>query len=106
MPVGVIRDELADGIELPRSRVFMYMRNAAAALRKSGPDPGGCAAVRANRLTPVSAMSVSSDGARSAARSVSPGPPAGEGRLAPSAISARPALTSRQSGGLRMGHSR
>jgi predicted PurR-regulated permease PerM len=31
VPVGVIRDELADGVELPRSRVFMYMRNAAAA---------------------------------------------------------------------------
>jgi predicted PurR-regulated permease PerM len=31
VPVGVIREELADGVELPRSRVFMYMRNAAAA---------------------------------------------------------------------------
>lgn len=30
VPVGAIRDELAGGIELPRSRVFMYMRNAAA----------------------------------------------------------------------------
>ncbi|HEX7828473.1 MAG TPA: AI-2E family transporter [Thermoanaerobaculia bacterium] len=31
VPVGVIREELAGGVELPRSRVFMYMRNAAAA---------------------------------------------------------------------------
>jgi predicted PurR-regulated permease PerM len=31
VPVGVIREELANGVELPRSRVFMYMRNAAAA---------------------------------------------------------------------------
>jgi len=31
VPVGVIREELRDGIELPRSRVFAYMRNAAAA---------------------------------------------------------------------------
>ena len=32
VPVGVIRNELRDGVELPRSRVFMYMRNAAAAI--------------------------------------------------------------------------
>jgi predicted PurR-regulated permease PerM len=32
VPVGAIREELADGIELPRARVFMYMRNAAAAI--------------------------------------------------------------------------
>lgn len=32
VPVGVIRGELADGVELPRSRVFAYMRNAAAAI--------------------------------------------------------------------------
>ena len=32
VPVGVIREELRDGIELPRSRVFAYMRNAAAAI--------------------------------------------------------------------------
>lgn len=32
VPVGVIREELADGVELPRSRVFMYMRNAATAI--------------------------------------------------------------------------
>lgn len=32
VPVGAIRTELADGIELPRSRVFAYMRNAAAAI--------------------------------------------------------------------------
>ncbi len=32
VPVGAIRQELRDGIELPRSRVFAYMRNAAAAL--------------------------------------------------------------------------
>ncbi len=31
VPVGVIREELSGGVELPRSRVFMYMRNAAAA---------------------------------------------------------------------------
>jgi predicted PurR-regulated permease PerM len=31
LPVGFLRQELADGVELPRSRVFMYMRNAAAA---------------------------------------------------------------------------
>jgi predicted PurR-regulated permease PerM len=29
VPVGVIREELRDGVELPRSRVFAYMRNAA-----------------------------------------------------------------------------
>jgi predicted PurR-regulated permease PerM len=32
VPVGVIREELRDGVELPRSRVFAYMRNAAAAI--------------------------------------------------------------------------
>ena len=32
VPVGLIRDELRDGVELPRSRVFMYMRNAATAI--------------------------------------------------------------------------
>jgi len=32
VPVGPIREELRDGIELPRSRVFAYMRNAAAAI--------------------------------------------------------------------------
>lgn len=32
VPVGAIREELRDGIELPRSRVFAYMRNAAAAI--------------------------------------------------------------------------
>lgn len=32
VPVGEIRAELKDGIELPRSRVFAYMRNAAAAV--------------------------------------------------------------------------
>ena len=32
VPVGVIREELRNGIELPRSRVFAYMRNAAAAV--------------------------------------------------------------------------
>ena len=32
VPVGAIRQELRDGIELPRSRVFAYMRNAAAAI--------------------------------------------------------------------------
>ena len=32
VPVGVIREELRGGVELPRSRVFMYMRNAAAAI--------------------------------------------------------------------------
>jgi predicted PurR-regulated permease PerM len=31
VPVGAIRQELRNGIELPRSRVFAYMRNAAAA---------------------------------------------------------------------------
>jgi len=31
-PVDVIRTELRDGVELPRSRVFAYMRNAAAAM--------------------------------------------------------------------------
>lgn len=32
VPVGAIREELRDGIELPRARVFMYMRNAATAI--------------------------------------------------------------------------
>jgi predicted PurR-regulated permease PerM len=32
VPVGVIREELRNGVELPRSRVFMYMRNAATAV--------------------------------------------------------------------------
>jgi predicted PurR-regulated permease PerM len=32
VPVDVIREELSDGVELPRSRVFAYMRNAAAAV--------------------------------------------------------------------------
>lgn len=32
VPVGVVREELRNGIELPRSRVFAYMRNAAAAI--------------------------------------------------------------------------
>jgi predicted PurR-regulated permease PerM len=32
VPVGVIRAELREGVELPRSRMFAYMRNAAAAL--------------------------------------------------------------------------
>jgi predicted PurR-regulated permease PerM len=32
VPVGAVRQELADGVELPRSRVFAYMRNAAAAI--------------------------------------------------------------------------
>jgi predicted PurR-regulated permease PerM len=32
VPVDVIRNELRDGVELPRSRVFAYMRNAAAAI--------------------------------------------------------------------------
>jgi predicted PurR-regulated permease PerM len=32
VPVNVIREELRDGVELPRSRVFAYMRNAAAAV--------------------------------------------------------------------------
>jgi predicted PurR-regulated permease PerM len=32
VPVGPIREELRDGVELPRSRVFAYMRNAAAAI--------------------------------------------------------------------------
>ena len=32
VPVGAIRAELRDGIELPRSRVFAYMRNAATAI--------------------------------------------------------------------------
>ena len=31
VPIGVIREELKDGIELPRSQVFAYMRNAATA---------------------------------------------------------------------------
>lgn len=31
VPVGVIREELRDGVEMPRSQVFAYMRNAAAA---------------------------------------------------------------------------
>jgi predicted PurR-regulated permease PerM len=32
VPVGVVREELRDGVELPRARVFAYMRNAAAAI--------------------------------------------------------------------------
>lgn len=32
VPVGLIREELRGGIELPRSRVFAYMRNAATAI--------------------------------------------------------------------------
>lgn len=32
VPVSVIREELRDGVGLPRSRVFAYMRNAAAAV--------------------------------------------------------------------------
>lgn len=32
VPVGMVREELRDGVELPRSRVFAYMRNAAAAI--------------------------------------------------------------------------
>ena len=32
VPVNVIREELRNGVELPRSRVFAYMRNAAAAI--------------------------------------------------------------------------
>jgi predicted PurR-regulated permease PerM len=32
VPVGIIREELRNGVELPRSRVFAYMRNAAAAI--------------------------------------------------------------------------
>jgi predicted PurR-regulated permease PerM len=32
VPVGIIREELKGGVELPRSRVFAYMRNAAAAI--------------------------------------------------------------------------
>ena len=32
VPVNVIREELRGGVELPRSRVFAYMRNAAAAI--------------------------------------------------------------------------
>ena len=32
VPVGFLREELKDGIELPRSRVFAYMRNAATAI--------------------------------------------------------------------------
>lgn len=32
VPTGIIREELRDGVELPRSRVFAYMRNAAAAI--------------------------------------------------------------------------
>lgn len=31
VPVGILRHELNDGVELPRSRVFAYMRNAATA---------------------------------------------------------------------------
>lgn len=31
IPVGVIREELKNGVELPRSRVFAFMRNAATA---------------------------------------------------------------------------
>jgi predicted PurR-regulated permease PerM len=32
VPMGVVREELRDGIEMPRARVFAYMRNAAAAV--------------------------------------------------------------------------
>jgi predicted PurR-regulated permease PerM len=32
VPVGVVREQLAKGIELPRARMFAYMRNAAAAI--------------------------------------------------------------------------
>jgi predicted PurR-regulated permease PerM len=32
VPVGTLRAQLADGIEMPRSRVFAYMRNAATAV--------------------------------------------------------------------------
>jgi predicted PurR-regulated permease PerM len=32
VPVGLIREELSGGVELPRSRVFAYMRNAATAI--------------------------------------------------------------------------
>jgi predicted PurR-regulated permease PerM len=32
VPVNVIREELRDGVELPRSRVFAYMRTASAAI--------------------------------------------------------------------------
>lgn len=32
IPVDVVREELRNGVELPRSRVFAYMRNAAAAI--------------------------------------------------------------------------
>jgi predicted PurR-regulated permease PerM len=32
VPVGVVREQLANGIELPRARMFAYMRNAAAAV--------------------------------------------------------------------------
>jgi predicted PurR-regulated permease PerM len=32
VPVGVVREALRDGVELPRSRVFAYMRSAVAAL--------------------------------------------------------------------------
>jgi predicted PurR-regulated permease PerM len=32
VPMGAVREELRGGIELPRSRVFAYMRNAAAAI--------------------------------------------------------------------------
>jgi predicted PurR-regulated permease PerM len=32
VPVNIIREELRDGVGLPRSRVFAYMRNAAAAV--------------------------------------------------------------------------
>lgn len=32
VPMGVVREQLRNGIELPRSRMFAYMRNAAAAI--------------------------------------------------------------------------
>lgn len=32
VPIGVIREEMQNGVELPRSRVFAYMRSAAAAV--------------------------------------------------------------------------
>jgi predicted PurR-regulated permease PerM len=32
VPVGVVREQLANGVELPRARMFAYMRNAAAAV--------------------------------------------------------------------------
>ena len=32
VPVGVVREELKNGIELPRARMFAYMRNVAAAI--------------------------------------------------------------------------